>query len=506
MPPGTLVFAQTPPLSKRQLAFWLGAMVVTWFAFGVTSGDEPLWLDETYSYAMTQHSVTEVLTFTQRDVHPPLYYVVLKISTSLFGTSPGALRIPSVLASVGLLALAMGPVRHIWGNRAAVIFAILVVTSPGVLCFAREARMYALTTFSVTGAFLYGQLALRQPRSAHLVALSLFTWTAAMSHYFGLLAAGMNGLSLLVMARSNVRGRVVPLLVALGMSAIAYLPWLTSFMAQVSSVAKGFWIPPTSFELLVFGLVAPFTYKFEDIPYPWQAIASLVLLSALVAVTLTFPRWRRRGLDTRAVIRALAIFALTLGFGLAFSRLVQPIFMPRYMMSCAGLLLLATAVALSSPLRPSVSVLGTGLFVALGLPAWLRIQTQTFNGPFELLAAEVAAAGLPAPLLLHNDGQALYPSWYAIPGADHAILSPKGSSSDPTSNGLFDGKRLLSGELASLMNTTDRIWVIDAEPAARHVDLQPITNHPRWIQASEPSVLELPMSWVKLRVLRYAKR
>jgi hypothetical protein len=277
-------------------------------------------------------------------------------------------------------------------------------------------------------------------------------------------------------------------------------------MGQVTSVAKGFWIPPTSSTLLVFGLVAPFTYKFEDVPYPWQAIASLVALVALIALTFAVRTWRHKIRGTGPLLQVLAVFVLTLGFGLAFSHWVQPVFMPRYMMTCAALLLLATAVAIAGLPKASLSALATVLFVALNAPAWLRIQTQTFNGPFALLADEVAAAGKPAPLLLHNDVQALYPSWFAVPGAKHITLSPKGATFDPTANGLYDGQRLWTGELDSALSKADRIWIVDAEPAAEHVHPQELTKHLGWIETAAPRTLELPMSWVKLKLRRFEKR
>lgn len=494
-----------PDFTRRERVFWLLALVTACVAFAARLGHEPLWLDETYSYAMAQHGLGDLLRLTAHDVHPPLYYSIAKASMAVFGASPISLRLPSVFASVGLVALGAGPVRQLWGRRAAALFAVLLVTSPGVLCFAQEGRMYALTTFLVTAAVVYGQLALFRTQTKDLFALGLFTWCAAMTHYFGLVAVAINGLLLLAQAARSSKGRSRPLLLALGAASVAYLPWVFPFLQQLGAVGRGFWIPPTSLTLLTFGLVAPFTYKFEDIAFPWQALVSLGLVTLLVVSTSWVAAWRNRLPRAGAQAQNLTVFFLTLGFGLWFSYFVQPIFMPRYMMACAGLLLLATAVALARLPGNGWAVAGTLLLVALNLPAWLRIQTETFNGPFELLAAEVAAVGEPTPVLLHNDVQGLYPSWSSVPKATHVAVLPEPSLADPTGDGLYDSARLMAADLDTALAKARRVWIVDTEPAGTHLQPSDVTRRPGWKQRGASLDLALPMSWVKLRVSRFER-
>ena len=203
---------QASPSTSRAIMyrrlFWFAVVTVATFAFAARLGHEPLWLDETYSFAMVQHGFVDILRLTTSDVHPPLYYLILKVTTLLIGSSPVALRVPSLLATVGLLALAAGPVQRVWGERTARVFAILVATSPGILCFTQEARMYALATLFVTGAALYGHLVIQEERPSNLFWYGAFTWAAAMTHYFALVAVGMNGLYLLTVVAVKERRRL----------------------------------------------------------------------------------------------------------------------------------------------------------------------------------------------------------------------------------------------------------------------------------------------------------
>jgi 4-amino-4-deoxy-L-arabinose transferase-like glycosyltransferase len=456
---------------------------------------------------MTQHGFAELLRLTKGDVHPPLYYLILKLTTLVFGTSLVALRLPSILATLGLLVLAVGPIRRLAGARTSGLFAILILSSSGILCFAQEARMYALTTLFVTGASVYGLLAIHGGTRRDFVGLAVFTWLAAMTHYFGLVAVALNGLGLLIAATVRARSRVKPLLVALAIPVVLYLTWLPSFVQQVSRVSHGFWIPPTTWNLVVFGLVAPFTYKFEDVPYPWQAAVAFVLVVVVIATAL-FLRPQKKAIPTHAtLVHLVSVFTLTLGFGLLYSKFLQPIFMPRYLMSCAGLLLLATAIGLCELPRFGQSLLVAALFVGLGFPAWLRVQFDTFGGPFFLLAKHVNNQDDSMPVLLHNDCQALYPSLYALPRAYHVLVTPQDAPFDVSSGGVYDVTRLAStSDLTLVLDANRRVWVVDAEPAGFHVAPAQILAHAGWRQIGTPHPLILPMSWVKVTLTRFERQ
>ena len=68
-------------------------------------GHEPLWLDETYTFAMVQHGLAEIVGLTAKD-HPPLYYLLLRLWTDLFGDSRVALLVATLVVKTWLRILA----------------------------------------------------------------------------------------------------------------------------------------------------------------------------------------------------------------------------------------------------------------------------------------------------------------------------------------------------------------------------------------------------------------
>lgn len=111
--------------------------------------NQSLWLDEAISFiAVKNYNFLEIITkFSPGDVHPPLYYLILKLWTALFGYSEIALRFPSVIFGV----LTVFLVYKIGGKKAAFFMAI----NPLAIYYSQEARMYSLETLLVTGAVYF---------------------------------------------------------------------------------------------------------------------------------------------------------------------------------------------------------------------------------------------------------------------------------------------------------------------------------------------------------------
>lgn len=68
----------------------------TCFYIFLTAG-KSIWADEAYTFAMIEHSFSEIWSITAADVHPPLYYFLLKIFSNIFGYSFLATRTFSII-------------------------------------------------------------------------------------------------------------------------------------------------------------------------------------------------------------------------------------------------------------------------------------------------------------------------------------------------------------------------------------------------------------------------
>jgi len=78
-------------------------------------GKQPLFLDEAFTADLVLRSWVEMLQVIMTDVHPPLFYVLLKPIVAIFPLTEWTLRSLSAFCSVLALALAIGLARRLGG-------------------------------------------------------------------------------------------------------------------------------------------------------------------------------------------------------------------------------------------------------------------------------------------------------------------------------------------------------------------------------------------------------
>ena len=111
-------------------------------------GADSLWGDEAYSVVVVlAHSAREAWETVLDPDHPPLFFVILRLTVLAFGASETTARLPSALASVCNLGLIFVLARRLGMTKRAGLSAVLLLAlAPVDVWYAQEARMYALVT------------------------------------------------------------------------------------------------------------------------------------------------------------------------------------------------------------------------------------------------------------------------------------------------------------------------------------------------------------------------
>jgi hypothetical protein len=152
-----------------ELAPWL-VVFITMIGGGLRVlllGQKGMWLDETFSVWLANHSVADMLQWVARiDQHPPLYYLLLHYWIALKGDAAYYVRMLSALFGAGTI-----PVIYLIGKRMSgavmgLAAAVLLAFSPFNIYFAQETRMYTFLTFNAAVAIYALVRLLTDPRSA----------------------------------------------------------------------------------------------------------------------------------------------------------------------------------------------------------------------------------------------------------------------------------------------------------------------------------------------------
>ncbi|MBI2478147.1 MAG: glycosyltransferase family 39 protein [Planctomycetia bacterium] len=106
--------------------------------------NESLWLDELHSAWAISGGIGEIVERAQIGNQSPLYFYLPWVTTSLFGMSEWALRLPSLVAGVGLVMLAYAMAFEFTRSRAAACAcATLAALDHNFLFYSTETRPYA---------------------------------------------------------------------------------------------------------------------------------------------------------------------------------------------------------------------------------------------------------------------------------------------------------------------------------------------------------------------------
>jgi uncharacterized membrane protein len=296
-----------------------------------------------------------VISALKADVHPPLYFLLLKVWVSMFGHGERAVRSLSglfyALAVLALFCLA----RELYGDELALLSAALYACSPLAILSAQFARMYALLSLlSIVSTLLYVQFWIKgrtNPwRFAAFVvvnALGTFTHIAFFFTLFGQI----------VFHLFYQRTRFKKFVVAMFLSGIPYLLlWAPVFLLQLGTSAEGLaWVKRPSLSML------------GDILFLYGGVLWLVL------PVLLYVSWRR-GVRFWHEARSLPflLLAFTIFPPLVIS-IIKPVFNSR--LAIVGLHLFALGVVpffrymTGKYVLPLVLILLTGSFLVVVRPA-----------------------------------------------------------------------------------------------------------------------------------------
>ena len=336
-----------------------------------------LWHDEAFSALLIKYSWGEMIHRIGLDVHPPLYYIALRIWSYIFGHSLFSLRGMSVFFGIATIIAVYYFVYSAFQNRkAALLAALLVAVNPFQIQYVTEARMYTMGAFFAVAAAWSLTVALRSQVEYYATTTNLvlkaqlqkrFRWayilfifcSAVMmyTHYYLLFTVAALGFYGFIFCIVKFRGYIKRYLwlIISGVAILAlYLPWLKVFIFQLKQVGAGYWIPPMD-QWSIPNTLWELMFRFPN-PAKWM----LVLISLVVIFILIRVLWKYSQAEKWLVTAGfLAPFAGALLFlGLAtLQDNSNSVYLVRYFIFCSAFYSIIVALWLSNLRIPQIGKL-----------------------------------------------------------------------------------------------------------------------------------------------------
>ena len=341
---------------------------------------QSLWRDEVDAIRFAQAPLPDLLrTFVTPGQNGPLYFFLLRPWLGLAGRSEFALRFLSLF--FGILAVPLTyrlaceiftPLPRAERNVASVLATILAATSPYLVWYGQEGKMYSLVVVLALISIYCYLAALRPGRWYHWLAYVAATTAAFYVHLIAALLIPVQAL-IFVLGPWNHRACWKPWLLSLAALTLPYLPLLAWQMpALLRVVDTGYRFFPLNEMLL--SLLADYSLGVAPPVTVWVVLLFVALLAAGMLLLFQAPRTGLR--RTSLWILLCWLFVPLLAFFLITPR--RPMFTTRYLIFVlpAYLLLLAAGVvAVGRRSRPLAALSLVALLALNGLGLWGQAHT-----------------------------------------------------------------------------------------------------------------------------------
>jgi mannosyltransferase len=189
-PPEPLAPAPEPVDRRRLVAVHLAWAIpaLTMLALGLYRISGPsLWGDELLTWGIIELNWPDFRALSTEFVTPVMpYYLFMRGWTAVVGTSDAALRLPSVLAAVGAVALVARIGTRLATPLTGLTAGLLMAVVPAMSRYAQEARPYTLTIFLAVLATVVFLQILDRPAIWRLIAYTAAIAFLGLFHFFAL--------------------------------------------------------------------------------------------------------------------------------------------------------------------------------------------------------------------------------------------------------------------------------------------------------------------------------
>lgn len=274
--------------SHRQLVWVAVVLLLLGYALRAYRLDyQSLWRDEVDSVRFATRSLPALLsTFRTPGENGPLYFLLLRGWLTLAGRSEFALRYLSLIGGVLAIPLAAALGRRLAGRKLAILSALLVATSPYLIWYSQEGKMYGLLLSLVLAALCALWDGMTRPGWGAWVLCWALTTLAIYVHLLAvlLIAVEVGWFVVMCVVRPATRRRLVPMSAMLAMLTLPYLPlvrWqVILWQSEPFQTGHSFVPLGTMATTLLAGLsrgVRPMPALWSLVPFVFLLLAGLLL-------------------------------------------------------------------------------------------------------------------------------------------------------------------------------------------------------------------------------------
>lgn len=238
-----------------------------------------VWLDEAFTASLVRTDMAGVLSRSMADTLPPLYNIILKLSTDILGYNVPVMKLTSVVPMIIMMVISATVVRKRFGLLVSSLLTICLFSMPNLLFYGVEIRMYSLGFLFAGASAVFSYECIKESNKINWCLFTVFSVLAGYSHHFAFVSVGFIYLYMLlyyfIFERSNIKRWFLCLLATF----ILYFPCLVITLKQFKSVSGYFSMPEINLSVFI---------KYARFPYTVGNPILSVLLTCIIFILVIF--------------------------------------------------------------------------------------------------------------------------------------------------------------------------------------------------------------------------
>ena len=297
-----------------------------------------LHIDEYFTLTIVNFNVGELINTTAADVHPPLYYLILKFFMYVFGLfgisshNLHAVRLVSIIPYAIIMLISYVKIRKDYGWLTAGLFMLSLGVMSEFFLYFIIARMYSWAILFLLIAFIYTKDIFETGKIKYWVIVTVASVLCAYTHYFAAISAVCLYLMIMYYVITKNRSQIKHLCVSIAAAVLLYWYWILTLFYQLKFIHHAFWVPRVKPSSLI--QAVGYYANFND-----TAIAVIVIL-VLIAIIYMYKKQLKETytVDNFYIITGIGVYVGTILFALIVSLTFKPILLARYLMPAAAVL------------------------------------------------------------------------------------------------------------------------------------------------------------------------
>ena len=229
--------------------------------------------------------------------------------------------------------------------------------------------MYSWAILTVTLLAIYAYRLSKEDNIKNWVIFGLSSFASIYLHYYGLMAAGLINVILLIYLIVKKRKKGIIFILSFGViQAVAYLPWIMKLLAQMNHVSGGFWIElkfPKSYMEIISAQLAGYirTTDYRELLIP--TVLSLELYAYLIYKTYKLIKEKQ---NIKPYLWAVGIYFAVIIAALIITKVLNSVILYyRYLFVITGLYIFAVSFILGKEKNNICVVTVLAVIAGLGI-------------------------------------------------------------------------------------------------------------------------------------------